>query len=215
MTRIAKSGEVDPTSVEDVGLLRKWFELLWRNLFQRGLRFGALWTYDLFHRLIVGVSPRRFTEVREGLHVGGQFKRHGLPYMEEQGITAVVNMRIEFDDRQAGIAPEHYLHLPTIDNTPPTLDDLRRGAEFIEGQLSAGGEVYVHCEAGVGRAPSMAAAYLVLCQGVPPQRAWDQIRETRPFIRPTLSQIEQIVELGRVREAAIAMASNGKHRNGG
>lgn len=206
---------VDATSVEEVGLLRKWFELLWRNLVTRGLRYAALWTYDLLHRLIVGASPQRFTEVREGLHVGGQYQRHGVPYLEDQGVTAVINMRSEFDDRQAGIALDEYLYLPTVDNTPPTTADLRKGAAFIDRQLASGGEVYVHCEAGVGRAPSMAAAYLVLYEGLPPQTAWDQIRERRPFIRPTMSQIERIVELARVREVPKPGAQNGIHMDGG
>lgn len=48
-----------------------------------------------------------------------------------------------------------------------------------------------------GTGPSLVATYLVLSRGVPPQVAWDRIRQVRPFIRPTLSQIEQVIKLAR------------------
>lgn len=186
--------DMDTTSVEEVGYLRKWVELLRLNLLGRGLRYGALWTADLLHRIIRGASPHRFTRIVDGLHVGGQHFRWGLSYLREAGVTAVINMRSEFDDARAGIAPKRYLHLPTIDNTPPSLLDLERGVDFIEQELASGGVIYIHCEAGVGRAPTMAAAYLVR-QGMQPEHAWERLRRGRPFIRPTLSQIERIVEL--------------------
>jgi protein-tyrosine phosphatase len=134
--------------------------------------------------------------VKPGLHISGQHRRHGLPLLQKRGIVAVVNMRVEFDDMEAGIAPELYLHVKTIDNTPPTLDQLREGAEFIQKVLANGAGVYIHCAAGVGRAPTMAAAYLVLT-GSTPEEAWSAIRHVRPFICPTRGQIARIEEFAR------------------
>ena len=53
---------------------------------------------------------------------------------------------------------------------------------------------YIHCAAGIGRAPTMAAAYLVTT-GLTPTEAWAKIKQVRPFIRPTPGQEEQIVAL--------------------
>jgi protein-tyrosine phosphatase len=100
-------------------------------------------------------------------------------------------MRIEFDDQEVDIAPPHYLYLPTVDDTAPSLEDLRRGVTFIEQEVDAGGAVYVHCGSGVGRAPTMAAAYLVHT-GLTPDQAWKRIRRVRPFIRPTAVQVAQL-----------------------
>lgn len=186
-----KKTEDQLTSVEEVGVLTKWFQLLRLNFISRGLAYGARWVSDLIVRLTVGASPLRFTKIQQGLHVGGQYLARGWPILTQRGINAVVNMRIEFDDEEAGIAPDQYLHLPTIDNTPPTIDHLEQGVEFIGQVIEEGGQVYIHCEAGVGRAPTMAAAYLVR-QGMTPQAAWDLLRDRRPFIRPTLTQIERI-----------------------
>ncbi len=108
----------------------------------------------------------------------------------------MVNLRIEFDDEAAGIAPQRYLHLPTIDDTPPSLEDLRAGVDFITGEIEREGSVYVHCGSGVGRAPTMAAAYLV-STGLTPNEAWAMIRTVRPFILPKLSQISQVDQFAR------------------
>jgi protein-tyrosine phosphatase len=125
------------------------------------------------------------------MHVGGQYNRRGWPTLASRGITAVVNMRVEFDDNDAGIAPPRYLHLPTIDDHAPTLEHLQQGVSFINEEVANGGGVYIHCKSGVGRAATMAAAYFV-SSGLTPNEAWDRIREFRPFVRPTPVQIEQL-----------------------
>jgi protein-tyrosine phosphatase len=100
-------------------------------------------------------------------------------------------MRIEFDDQEAGVAPPRYLYLPTVDDTAPSLEHLQQGVAFIEQEIAQGGGVYVHCGSGVGRAPTMAAAYLVRT-GLTPEQAWARIRKVRPFIRPTAVQVAQL-----------------------
>lgn len=195
------------TSVDEVGLFTKWFHLFRLHLVRRGFQYGIMWGMDLITRLTFGASPERFSKITDGLHVGGQYLARGWHRLEGRGVNAVINMRIEFDDEEAGIAPEQYLHLPTVDNTAPKLEDLKKGVEFIEKVLRRDGEVYVHCEAGVGRAPTMAAAYLV-SQGMKPTAAWDLLRDRRPFIRPTLPQVERIDEfaLNYANESAALVA---------
>ena len=111
--------------------------------------------------------------------------------MEARGITAVVNMRVEFDDQEAGIAPPRYLHLRVVDDQAPTREQLAKGTTFMAEELARKGAVYVHCGSGIGRAATMAAAYLI-STGRTEQESWSLIRATRPFIRPTPPQLEQI-----------------------
>jgi protein-tyrosine phosphatase len=113
--------------------------------------------------------------------------------LQMRGVTAVVNLRDEFDDAEAGIAPEHYLYLPTVDDTPPTIAQLCQGVRFIHQQIDAGGQVYVHCMLGVGRSVTMVAAYLV-ATGMTPVDALRTIRRRRPFIQPTVGQEARLVE---------------------
>lgn len=151
---------------------------------------------ELISRLVRGHPIRKLREVRPFLFVGGQHLKRGMPELATWGISAVVNMRDEFDDRTSGVAPVRYLHLPVVDNTSPTLEQLKRGVEFIERERKLGGKVYVHCQAGVGRAPAMAAAYLV-ASGEPIEESWEELRDIRPCIRPRRSQRARIREFAQ------------------
>ena len=162
--------------------------ILYRRLLEHGVQATYLWIQDKIMRRIRGFSPPHIRRVQSNLYVGGQHKRHGLAKMRALGITAVVNMREESDDAVRGLELDHYLWFSTTDDTSPTPEELQRGAKFISQQISAGRGVYIHCAAGVGRAPLMAAAYLVNT-GMSAAQAWDTIRQARPFIRPTPPQI--------------------------
>jgi hypothetical protein len=174
--------------------LRKGLRILQRRLAEQGLGVTALWAADHAARLLVGANLRRVSQITPHLHVGGQYRKRGWPRLAARGVTAVVNLRQEVDDRQKGIAPPRYLYLPTPDDGAPSPDDLRAGAAFIAGEVAQGGAAYVHCGSGIGRAPTLAAAYLV-GTGLTPKQAWAQIRAVRPFIRPTAAQLDSIERL--------------------
>ena len=175
--------------------LSKGLGILWGRLTIQGLRTTALWAADHVVRIITGAPIRSLSQITPHLHVGGQYRRRGWPRLAARGVTAVVNMRIEFDDNHAGIAPPRYLHLPTVDDEAPTLEYLRTGVAFTAEEIARGGGVYIHCGAGAGRAPAMAAAYLV-STGLTAERAWAHIRAVRPFIRPKPAQIKQVERFG-------------------
>jgi len=176
--------------------ITKRIHILWTRLTQQGLRTTALWAADHIVRIITGAPIRSVSQITPQLHVGGQYRQRGWPRLASRGVTAVVNMRLEFDDNDAGIAPPHYLYLPTVDDNPPTLEQLHDGVAFIAEEIARGGGVYVHCGAGVGRAALMAAAYLV-STGLTPAQAWARIREVRPFIRPNPVQVTQVEHFAR------------------
>jgi protein-tyrosine phosphatase len=123
----------------------------------------------------------------------------GWHWLAAQGLTADVNMRSEFDDATRGIAPGAYLWLPTHDDHAPTPEQLRTGVAFIRQVIEQGGKVYVHCGSGVGRAPTMAAAYLV-STGLSADQAWALIRKTRPFIKPTRPQLAALEQFAAEAE---------------
>ena len=84
--------------------------------------------------------------------------------LAQSEITHILNMQIEFDDRP--LAEPHNIQVlwnPTDDDflpKPPEL--LQRGVDFALGALEdPEARVYVHCAAGVHRAPMMTLA--VLC----------------------------------------------------
>ncbi len=171
--------------------LGKFFRLLRVRLITQGLQATGLWLFNVFNRYLLDRPIRAQCQVTPQLFVGAQFRRRGWRIIRHWGVNGVVNMRSEFDDRSLGVDIPHYLHLSTIDDDAPSLEALRQGVAFIHEVISAGGKVYVHCGAGVGRAPTMAAAYLI-STGLKPEEAWQKIRSVRKFIRPTRVQREQI-----------------------
>ena len=171
--------------------LRKGLGILWSRLTVQGVRTTTLWAYDHVTRIVTGAPVRGLSQITLQLHIGGQYRQRGWTRLASRGITAVVNMRSEFDDFEAGIAPPRYLHLPTIDDEPPTLDQLRAGVAFTSEEIHQGGGVYVHCGAGVGRAATFVAAYLV-STGLTPRQAWTRVRAVRPFVRPWPAQMERV-----------------------
>ena len=171
--------------------LSKGLHILRLRLSQQGLRVTTLWAADHAVRIVTGAPIQRLCRIGPQLYVGGQYRRRGWPRLRSWGVTAVVDMRLEFDDHEAGIAPACYLYLPTLDDHAPTMEDLEAGAAFIAERVKDGGAVYVHCGSGIGRAPTMAAAYLIR-SGLTADQAWARIRASRPFVRPTPPQLQQI-----------------------
>jgi len=95
---------------------------------------------------------------------GGIWNPRNMEELAQAGVTHVLNMQIEFDDRP--LAERHGIRVlwnPTDDDflpKPPEL--LRRGVDFaLEALDDPEARVYVHCAAGVHRAPMMTLA--VLC----------------------------------------------------
>ena len=138
-----------------------------------------------------GTPVWKYSRITPNLYVGGQHV--SLKGMELEGITAIVNMREEYhSDEKRGIGGKRHLHLATRDNTPPTIEALDTGADFIHHEINTGGKVYIHCGVGIGRAPSMAAAYLIKYENMSAADSMALIRKTRPFIHLTPKQYQQL-----------------------
>lgn len=144
-------------------------------------------------RRFTGSSFRRYSYIAPHLFVGGQYTRVGLSTLKKWGVTAIVSMRSRqsFDITKLGWAK--FLHLPIPDKTPPSLEQLDKGVQFIKDEIASGGSVYVHCFWGEGRGPTMAAAYLSTT-GLTVDDAFKLIKKARPFIRPTDEQVARVRE---------------------
>jgi dual specificity protein phosphatase-like protein len=136
---------------------------------------------------------RRLTHITHHIFLGGQISLTGWRTLQKWGVKALVNMRVESDDRKLGIDTPYYLWLPTIDGTPPTVEQLARGARFIHEQAMAGRLIYVHCAAGLGRSPTQVIAYL-MTRGYETKHAIDFVEARRPFITLSPQQRLRLLE---------------------
>jgi protein-tyrosine phosphatase len=173
--------------------LRKGLSIVYWRLREQGPRVTFLWAKDHALRIMTGMSPPGTSRIAPNLYVGGQHYRWGLGRMDRLGITASLSLRREADDQALGVALDKHLWLPTTDDAPPTLEQLRQGSAFIGEALAEGRGVYVHCMSGVGRAATTAAAYLV-STGQTPEAAWAKLRQVRPFLRPSAPQLAVLRE---------------------
>jgi protein-tyrosine phosphatase len=163
-------------------MLRKGFRILVRRLRETGLRTTLLWIYGRGLPKLTGIPLLGFSMVTPQLFVGPQYRARGKAHLEKNEIHYDVNMRIEFDDAKHGLALANYCYLPTIDDEDPSFEHLDQGAAFIRDAVETGGKVYIHCAGGIGRAPTMAAAYL-MHTGMTLAEAITAILRVRPFIR--------------------------------
>lgn len=171
---------------------RKGWRILTRRLRTQGVRTTLLWLFARGVPKVTGVPLLRHSEITPELYVGPQYGRRGKDALEQAGITAGVNLRTEFDDLAHGLALANYCHLPTVDDDAPSVEHLERGVAFVQEQIAAGRKVYIHCAGGVGRAPTLAAAYLI-STGRTLDEAIATIRRARPFIDITPPQMAALV----------------------
>ena len=104
------------------------------------------------------------TWVTERIAVGGGiWNSENMEKVASEGITHVIDMQIEFDDTPLGL--EHGVEVlwnPTNDDFTPKPPELfRKGVNFaMEALERPDAKLFIHCAAGVHRAPMMALAVL-------------------------------------------------------
>ncbi|MHB8214904.1 MAG: dual specificity protein phosphatase family protein [Candidatus Sulfotelmatobacter sp.] len=113
---------------------------------------------------------------------GGIWNADNMAAVSRAGITHIIDMQIEFDD--TALASPHGIAVcwnPVDDDFEPKSEEVFvRGVEFALGALEEEGtKVFVHCAAGVHRAPMMTLALLAV-MGWPLKGAMKLIEGRRP-----------------------------------
>lgn len=106
-----------------------------------------------------------------------------------KGIKADISLEEKKLDQPFGV--KYYLWLPTKDHKAPSIQQLIIGSNFIKDLVDKKISVYVHCQNGHGRAPSLIAAYFVL-NGKSAEEAFNLIKKKRKSIHPNKYQIAQL-----------------------
>jgi len=157
----------------------------------QGLRLTLTWLYGRGTPIITGIPIMKYSRITPEIYVGPQYREVGKRRLEQLGITGSVNLRSEFDDRIHGLALQEYCYIPIINDHAPTLEQLNQGIAFVRRIIAERGKVYIHCRSGLGRAPTMAAAYFI-SQGFTISEAVRLIQQVRPFIEIKPTQMEQL-----------------------
>jgi protein-tyrosine phosphatase len=124
----------------------------------RAMRFGPVKVAE------VEDSGMDMTWVTGRIAVGGGiWNAENMAAVARAGVTHIIDMQIEFDD--TALAEPYGIEVlwnPVDDDfQPKKVEVFRRGVEFaIEALDQPGTRLYIHCAAGVHRAPMMALALL-------------------------------------------------------
>jgi protein-tyrosine phosphatase/membrane-associated phospholipid phosphatase len=102
---------------------------------------------------------RAWDEVVPAVWIGRKLNESEAADAIREGVTAVLDLTVEFSEAQPFSAVS-YRHIPVMDLTAPTPDQLGDAVDFITEQAEKG-TVYVHCKVGYSRSAAVIGAYLL------------------------------------------------------
>lgn len=137
-------------------------------------------------------------QVAGSAHPGsGQRLAGALGELRELGIASIVSLSERPLERALLREFEFaYAHVPVVDFSPPTVEQMAECVEFIEERNREGDGVLIHCAAGQGRTGTMLAAFLV-ARGLGPEEAIEEIRRLRPGSIETREQESAVYDFDR------------------
>lgn len=107
----------------------------------------------------------------------------------DKGVAADISLEKDKLDSPFGV--EFYTWVPVEDRSAPTQDQIEFTVSVIDKLISMNKKVYIHCQRGHGRAPTMVAAYFI-SKGDTVEKAMERIKKERPVIHLDDVQIESL-----------------------
>lgn len=117
----------------------------------------------------------------DGIYIGTNqcCQTHFDAKLKNEGIEADMSLEEERVDAPFGV--NFYVWIPVKNHTAPTHEQLEFGVATLEKLVAMKKKMYVHCQNGHGRGPTMVAAYLIK-NGKNVEEAIEFIKTKRPSI---------------------------------
>lgn len=122
-----------------------------------------------------------YNYITDGIYIGTNqcCQTHFDERLKKEGVGADISLEEERIDAPFGV--NFYVWIPIKNHAAPTKKQLDFGVSVLEKLVLMKEKVYVHCQNGHGRAPTLVAAYLIR-QGKTPVEAISFIKSKRPAI---------------------------------
>ena len=139
------------------------------------------------------IKTLEYDYIADGIYIGTNqcCQSHFDEKLKKEGITADISLEEERIDTPFGI--EFYIWIPIKNHTAPIQEQLDFGVSVLEKFVAMKKKIYVHCQNGHGRAPTMMAAYLIK-KGKGVDEALEFIKNKRPTIHLEEAQKQALEE---------------------
>lgn len=144
------------------------------------------------------IKQLEYDYIADGIYIGTNqcCQTHFDGKLKAEGITADISLEENRLDAPFGV--EVYIWIPVKNHMPPAPDQLEFGVSVLQKLVGMKKKVYVHCENGHGRAPTLVAAYL-LSTGKTPEEVEVFIKTRRPSVHLEEVQREALQSFSRRR----------------
>lgn len=135
------------------------------------------------------IKTLEYNYIADGIYIGNNqcCQTHFDEKLKKEGIMADISLEEERIDTPTGI--DLYVWIPVKNHTAPKQEQFDFGVAALEKLVSLGKKIYVHCQNGHGRAPTLVVAYLIK-QGRSPSEAINFIKSKRPTIH--LEEVQKL-----------------------
>jgi len=142
----------------------------------------------------IGKREREMTEILPWIYVGRVEPARSMYGLAKLGFTHIMNVTEE----EPNLFPLQfvYLKLPVRDEMEANIGELfPQALEFFKRVEQKRGKLYIHCSAGISRAPTMAIAYLIANRKIPLKDAYSYVCNRRPLVGINNHFLFQLAEL--------------------
>lgn len=143
-------------------------------------------------------SHLRVDEVAPWLFIGPVLPVDEYVTMTRRGVTHAIDLRQEGSDDPEAMAAigVRWRRFPVADRAAPTLEQLNEVIVWLDHEADprADQAVYIHCNAGQGRTPTLAIA-LLMHHGLSLAEAYRHVVTARPEANPTSAQARWLQDL--------------------
>lgn len=146
---------------------------------------------------VIRTHPKEVTEfefnyIDDGVYIGTNLccQSHFDESLLKDGVAADISMEAEQVDTPYGV--EFYVWIPVEDHKAPTQGQLEFGVSTLEKLIGMGKKIYLHCQHGHGRSPTLFAAYLIKTRNMDVEQASEFIKERRSTIHITEPQTQAL-----------------------
>lgn len=142
-----------------------------------------------------------YSKITEYVYIGTNkcCQAHFKESLLRKGIKADLSLEEKRMDYPFGVS--YYFWIPIKDHSAPTTKQFGIASNILGTLVKQKTKVYIHCERGHGRAPTIAAAYFIKAKKWTARQALEFIKTKRPTIHPNKKQITALEKFAK-REMA-------------